>query len=378
MLTVVIPVYNVEAYLEKCIRSVLAQSYQAMEVLLINDGSTDRSGDICRYYEALDLRVRYIEKKNEGSGKTRNMGIKLARGEYITFLDSDDWWDKDYAGKMMQYAEEADIVLCDLCYVDYIDGTLQEHISKIRMPDRSVQKTGSDPDFINKGRTFLCGKIFRKEIFKKYDIWQPTLAINDIPIVPVLIALSETICRVGEPLYFYLRTRDGNTVSSVGALKSFGAALAGMKENFDRFGMTRHYDKAIRKMYYSQVRFAVRKAAQACKSGKITQKEYEEVKALLFQEIERFWPDWPNPEGKRFFCSGDPDINHAIAYVLFDETMLTRKGVCTYRVVEKGSMQEQSTGELQTTGRIIEIEKKAGLEEEELWWQMADELLFHL
>ena len=79
------------------------------------------------------------------------------------------------------------------------------------MPDRSIQAPELDTDLINKGRTFLCGKVFRTELFRRYAIRQPSMAINDIPIVPVLIALSKQICRVGEPLYYYLRTREGNT-----------------------------------------------------------------------------------------------------------------------------------------------------------------------
>lgn len=80
MLTTVIPVYNVEGYLEPCIQSVLAQSYKDMEIILINDGSTDGSGYICKRYESIDHRIRYIEKENEGSGATRNLGIAMARG----------------------------------------------------------------------------------------------------------------------------------------------------------------------------------------------------------------------------------------------------------------------------------------------------------
>ena len=141
MLTAVIPVYNVERYLETCIQSVLAQSYEEMEILLINDGSTDRSGAICRRYEKADRRIRYIEKENEGSGATRNLGIEMARGEYITFLDSDDWWDREYAVKMMEYAEYADIVICDLCYVDETNEGRKAHVSQIRMPERVIQMT---------------------------------------------------------------------------------------------------------------------------------------------------------------------------------------------------------------------------------------------
>lgn len=378
MLTVVIPVYNVEAYLNKCIQSVLNQSYNDMEILLINDGSTDGSGKICRQYEAADTRIRYFEKENEGSGAARNLGIRLAKGEYITFLDADDWWDKNYGKKMMEYAEISDIVVCDLCYVDDVDGKRQEYVSRIRMPDRVVQLSDTDKDFINKGRTFLCGKIFRTNIFRKYNIWQPTMAINDIPIVPLLIALSEKICRIGEPLYFYLRTRDGNTISSTKALESFGTALEKMRDNFERFGLVDRYKTALKKMYYSQIRYAIRKAKTACKSGRITQQDYEIVKKYLFFVIETFWKDWPNPEGKRFQRSSDSDINQAISNILFEDNMLTEDEPFMYTVLEKNSASEEKTNMVENSGKVIEITKNTVLEGEELWWQMADDILFCL
>lgn len=379
MLTTVIPVYNVENYLEKCIQSVLRQSYRDIEILLINDGSTDQSRDICRRYAALDQRIRYVEKKNGGSGIARNLGLKMAKGEYITFLDSDDWWENDYAEKMMEYAQKADIVICDLYYIDDDkDGNRNIHVSKIRMPDRVVQATEEDTDFINKGRTFLCGKVFRRDLFKKWGILQPSMAINDIPIVPVLIALSKRICRVGTPLYCYLRTREGNTISSVGALKSFGDALVNMKDNFERFGLVLQYETALRKMYYSQVRFALRKAKSAYKSGKMSRERYEEVREYLFEVIGLFWRDWPNIEGKRFKRSNDPDVNQAIINVLFDDEMLTEDEWVSYKIQVRGKEHEQKEVITEGTYHVIEIAKDIGLEGEDLWWQMADELLFRL
>ncbi len=378
MLTTVIPVYNVEGYLEPCIRSVLAQSYEDMEIILINDGSTDSSGNTCKKYESIDQRIRYIEKENEGSGATRNLGIAMARGEYITFLDADDWWDRDYAKKMMTYAKMADIVICDLYYVDEINGCRQKHVSGIRMPDRAMQTPELDADLINKGRTFLCGKVFRTELFRKYAIQQPSMAINDIPIVPVLIALSKRICRVGEPLYYYLRTREGNTVTSTKALKSFGDALDSMRENFDRFSLTGKYENALKKMYYSQIRFSCRKAKSALDSGKMDIREYKELKKYLFRVIENFWPDWPNPDGKRFQHSEDEDINQAIRNILFDDTMLTEKEPFNYMILDSRKEQEQGESVEKRTGRVIKITKGEGLKGEDLWWQMADDLLFQL
>lgn len=110
--SVIVPVYNTEKYLDKCIQSILNQSFTDFELLLINDGSTDRSGAICDAYALQDERVRVFHKKNGGVSSTRNMGLDEAKGEWITFVDSDDWLKPDYL--MNLYAcvnEKVDLII---------------------------------------------------------------------------------------------------------------------------------------------------------------------------------------------------------------------------------------------------------------------------
>lgn len=113
--SVIIPVYNVEKYLRECINSILRQTYSNFEVILIDDGSTDSSGNICDEY-INDLRVKVIHKKNEGVSATRNRGIEEAKGEFITFIDSDDFIDENMLKIMLEYQEKnnADLVQCNL------------------------------------------------------------------------------------------------------------------------------------------------------------------------------------------------------------------------------------------------------------------------
>lgn len=99
LISVIVPVYNVEKYLSKCIKSILSQTYPDFELLLIDDGSTDKSGEICDDYATRDQRVRVFHKKNGGVSSARNFGIDEAKGRWITFVDSDDILDKDYIEK---------------------------------------------------------------------------------------------------------------------------------------------------------------------------------------------------------------------------------------------------------------------------------------
>ena len=105
-ISIIIPIYNSEEYLKKCIESVLNQTYKNIEVLLIDDGSSDKSGQICDEYAKIDNRVKVIHKNNEGVSTARNVGIEKANGEYITFIDSDDSIDLKYIEKLYQNTEE--------------------------------------------------------------------------------------------------------------------------------------------------------------------------------------------------------------------------------------------------------------------------------
>ena len=113
-LSIIVTIYNREKYLEKCINSILNQTFNSFELILVNDGSTDRSADICDKYANLDSRVRVIHKKNGGVSSARNVGIDNSNGEYIGFVDSDDYIKDDMYEIMYTKAKEflADIVIC--------------------------------------------------------------------------------------------------------------------------------------------------------------------------------------------------------------------------------------------------------------------------
>ena len=96
LISIIVPIYNVENYLRHCLDSIQKQTYQNFECLLINDGSPDNSADICREYVSKDSRFRYFEKENGGVSSARNLGIEHSKGQYITFIDSDDWVESDY------------------------------------------------------------------------------------------------------------------------------------------------------------------------------------------------------------------------------------------------------------------------------------------
>lgn len=111
LVSVIVPVYNAENYLEVCINSILKQTYQNIELILINDGSTDNSDEICKKYSNIDNRVRYIFQENSGPSKARNKGLELARGDYIQFVDSDDFLEKNCIEILVKSMKDSDLVI---------------------------------------------------------------------------------------------------------------------------------------------------------------------------------------------------------------------------------------------------------------------------
>lgn len=116
LLSVAVPVYNVEQYLNRCVDSILNQTYAHLELILVNDGSTDRSGEICEDYAKLDARVQVIHQENSGAALARRRAAERAAGEYIVFIDSDDYIDEDYLEKMVCAVNGYDLVTSGYCY----------------------------------------------------------------------------------------------------------------------------------------------------------------------------------------------------------------------------------------------------------------------
>ena len=108
-ISIIIPVYNTENYIEKCIDSIIKQTYSNIEIFLINDGSTDNSLNICKKYEIIDKRINVIDIKNKGVSNARNIGLNLCKGNYITFIDSDDFVEKDYIKTMYNKIKENNV-----------------------------------------------------------------------------------------------------------------------------------------------------------------------------------------------------------------------------------------------------------------------------
>ena len=111
VISIIVPVYNVEKYLDNCLKSILNQSFKDFEVILVNDGSKDKSGEICNIYSQKDSRIKVFNMENSGAGKARNKGLDLAQGKYIFFVDADDWLENNALEEHFKYITKYDMVI---------------------------------------------------------------------------------------------------------------------------------------------------------------------------------------------------------------------------------------------------------------------------
>lgn len=160
LLSVIIPVFNAEQYLDRCLYSVLGSDYKDIQVVCVDDGSTDGSLNILRKYAALDSRVEILSKCNEGVSAARNAGMKMAKGEYLTFVDSDDWIHREMYSTMMRCLCEnnADIAICE-------KTNCEEHVADERLSNVNGQIISWNKVFTTpSAKMYVWNKIYRRTI----------------------------------------------------------------------------------------------------------------------------------------------------------------------------------------------------------------------
>ena len=201
-ISVIVPIYNSEKYLRKCLDSVINQTYKNLEIILINDGSSDSSRNICEAYEKKDNRIVLINQENSGPAKTRNYGLKLATGEFIAFIDSDDFIDEKMFEKLISHiiVDNSDIAICK--HVEVINNAIihmnYKHLSPI-ISNEDIIKLFLKGDTIN---AYLWNKLYRKELFKNLEFNEIKM-LEDLDIMYKLLRKSQKISFVNEELYYY-------------------------------------------------------------------------------------------------------------------------------------------------------------------------------
>lgn len=207
LISIIIPVYKVEIYLEKCIQSVINQTYENLQIILVDDGSPDNCGKICDEYAQKDHRIEVIHKSNGGLSDARNKGLEIAKGEYIGFVDSDDYIEADMYEVLYNLLKQynADVSICNFYTVSQgkitiknADNGINEYnrieILKEILLDKNIQ-------------SYAWNKLYKKELFDeiKYPVGKK---YEDIGTTFYLLEKCNKVVVTGKPEYYYINRQD--------------------------------------------------------------------------------------------------------------------------------------------------------------------------
>ena len=205
LISIVVPVYNVEKYLSTCVESILKQTYSNIEVILVDDGSTDCSGKMCDHYMGQDERIKVIHKKNGGLSDARNKGIIQAEGKYITFIDSDDVVSSDYVEYLYNILEEndGDIAICDPvhCYPNVFE---QETFMRVYKAEDAIVEMLYQKSFL----VAAWGKLYKKDYFEEIEFPEGML-FEDSAVMYKIFDKAKKIVYGNAKLYGYMH-REGS------------------------------------------------------------------------------------------------------------------------------------------------------------------------
>lgn len=251
-ISVIVPIYNVEKYLGKCLNSILEQTFTDYELILVDDGSTDSSGDMADEYALKDDRISVIHKKNGGLSDARNHGIDKANGEYVCFIDSDDWIEKTYLEELHELAvkNEADITICD-----YQKNTGDSVITQPK-EFAVVIETGIDAIdnlYSDKYGIYVVAwnKLYNRDLFT--DLRYPVGMIHeDEAIFGDLFCEAKKVVRTERILYNYRVNNETSIMSSKYSLKRLDIlkAMEIRMETYKSKGLNRYYEKDSFKYLY--------------------------------------------------------------------------------------------------------------------------------
>lgn len=202
--SIIVPVYNVEAYLIQCLDSIITQTYHNLEIILVDDGSPDNCGAICDAYAAKDSRIRVIHQKNGGLSAARNAGLDIATGEYIAFVDSDDWIAGNMVERLLDSAKTscADLAVCDVA-IYYEDTGVQPHECPMHDDCFSREvliRKMTEPQAWH--YIVVCNKLFHRHIFRKIRFPEGFIH-EDAAIAHHIASECTTVVTLKEELYFY-------------------------------------------------------------------------------------------------------------------------------------------------------------------------------
>ena len=285
-ITVIVPVYNVENYLEKCLDSLINQTYKNLEIIVINDGSTDNSGIICQEYAQKDNRIVYIEKENGGQSEARNMGLDRMTGSYVTFVDSDDWIELDYVEilykKITEY--QADIAVGNYYSFNETEGMYYFHIfgdsyhEKVYDNVSIFENLYESQEMKSFALISVWGKLYKADLVKhlRFDIGKLG---EDGYLNQKIYLLAEKTIYLNKGLYAY-RQREGSS-SRIWTEKWMHALVDAMSERITLLANMGYPLEKHLAVYRQMLEVSLANGQASGLSDTATYKEFEMKRTLL-------------------------------------------------------------------------------------------------
>lgn len=251
LISIIVPVYNVEEYLKQCLDSILDQTYRNWELILVNDGSTDSSGLICQEYAEKDARIRYYEKENGGLSDARNYGIEQAQGEYLTFVDSDDFLDASHLNVLYNALVKNDVDISIANYTNYQTSTATfylhtfgDYYEKIYTSEELID----DLSFLERNDlsfSTIWGSLYKKSVFSFLRFPKGVIG-EDVALIYKMYTQVDKIVYVHKDTYIYRENDSGISKSKIYPLVT--AQLNHVAERLALlaimgYDVTKHFDR---------------------------------------------------------------------------------------------------------------------------------------
>ena len=257
-ISVVMPVYNVEKYVGKCLMSLEEQTFRDFEIIAVNDGSKDSSLDILRHFEANYDNIEVIDQKNAGMSQARNAGMKQARGKYLSFVDSDDYVAPTFLEELYAACEEngAEIACCYYYYRFIENNFLFEYPFRCKgvfSRAKAMNKLLRDVQI----QSLVWNKLYRRSLFTDYGITFPSMCFEDMATAHKVFAHVNRVVVLDRPLYYY-NQRPTSTLGTINANKinDFIRAIAMVRISLEKNGLYTKYKRSYQAL--------VRKTCNCC------------------------------------------------------------------------------------------------------------------
>lgn len=250
--SIIVPVYNTLDCLERCVNSICGQDYENLEIILVDDGSTDGSGELCDTLAAKDIRIRVYHKENGGASSARNLGLRNAVGDYVGFVDSDDYIDTDMYKMMVELAVQKEYQIVQISRDERDEN--QNRLPDICIPPKEVRYCDSESFIkellLHKGDCSFCTKLLKRELFNKHRFPEGELN-EDFKLLTELLMIVDGVAIL--PKQGYHVVCRSNSTTRTRSENSFSSVYIDIVNNADR--MQKLVDKAYPALHKHAVRF---------------------------------------------------------------------------------------------------------------------------